>query len=87
MINSIGIKNIGSSKKHKKARCAINNVIMKNLSKIIKEFEKLPYESYVWKRSKHEPTESYFNPERHISNIIMQLNFYVFPVIIKMTNT
>ena len=40
-----------------KARYAIVNVIKKDLSKIIKEFKKLPYESYEKKRPKHEPTD------------------------------
>ena len=60
---------------------------MKDLSKNIKEFEKLPYEGYVWKRSKHEPTETYFNLERHLDKFIMRLNLYVVPVRMKMTNT
>ena len=49
------------SQKYKKARYAIGNVIEKDLSKIIKEFEKigkLPYEN---KKPKHEPTRSYFH--------------------------
>ena len=43
LITSMGIKSIGRSKKNKKARYAITNISMKDLSKIIKEFEKLPY--------------------------------------------
>ena len=31
---------------------------MKDISRIIKDFEKLPYEGYVWKSPKHEPTAS-----------------------------
>ena len=46
--------------KYKKARHAIGNVIKKDLLKIIKEFDKLSYESYDKKWPKHEPTGSYF---------------------------
>ena len=42
----------------KKARYDIGNVSKKNLSKIIKEFKKLPYKSYEKKMPKHEPTDS-----------------------------
>ena len=59
LITSLGL-NINVSSKVKKARYAITNVSMKDLSMIIKEFEKLPYKGYVWKRPKHEPTDSYF---------------------------
>ena len=33
---------------------------MKYISKINKEFERLPYKGYVRKRMKNEPTDSYF---------------------------
>ena len=33
---------------------------MKDLSKIIRDFEKLPYKSYESSRPKYEPTNSYF---------------------------
>ena len=39
---------------------AIGNVSKKDLSNIIKDFEKLPYEIYEKDRPKHEPTDSYF---------------------------
>ena len=45
---------------YKKSRFAIINVSKKDLSKIIREFEKLPYEIYEKKRPKHEPTDRYF---------------------------
>ena len=44
--------------KFKKARYAIGNISKKDLSKIIREFEKLPYETYEKKRPKYEPTYS-----------------------------
>ena len=58
LITSLGIKAKASPKKQKKARYAIGNVSMKELSKIIREFEKLPYKSYERRRPKHDPTEN-----------------------------
>ena len=58
LINSMGINTNVRSKEYKKARYAINNVSMKDLSKIIKDFEKLSYKGYVRKSPKHEPTDS-----------------------------
>ena len=60
LIASLGLSINVRSNKYKKARYTINNGSMKYLPKIIKEFEKLPYKGYVWKRPKHEPTNSYF---------------------------
>ena len=62
LITSMGLKTVRRRKKKKKERYAINNFIIKDISKIIKEFEDLPYEGYVQKRSKHVPTDSYFYP-------------------------
>ena len=87
LITSMGLNTIRRSKKKKKLRFAITNVSLKNISKIIKEFEKLPYEGYVMKISKHEHTDSYFNPERHISKCMMRLNSHVGPVRTQITNT
>ena len=72
--------------REKKARCDITNISLTDLFKIIKKFEGLPYEGYVQKRSKHEPTESYFDLSRHLSECMMRLNFYVGPVRMNMTN-
>ena len=60
LIKYMGIKAKSRPKKYKKARYSILNVGMKELSKIIREFEKLPYKSYERKRPKHEPTDRYF---------------------------
>ena len=49
----MGIKTIRGSNKIKKARYAITNVSLKDISNNIKKFDKFPYEVYVWKRSKH----------------------------------
>ena len=55
-ITSLGIKAKLGPHKCKKARFAIKDVSKNYLSKIIKEFEKLRYESYEKKRPQHEPT-------------------------------
>ena len=56
-INSLGLKIIVSAKKNEKERHSIKNVSMKDISMIIKEFEKFPYKGYVRKRPIHEPTD------------------------------
>ena len=90
LITSLSIKTIGSSNKNKKARYAITNVSMKDISKIIKEFEDFPYEGYVRKRPKHEPTNSYFNLSRQLAKCMMRadaFNSHVEPVRTEMTGT
>ena len=59
LITSLGINTIRRLKKNKRARYAITNVILKDISKIIKETEDLPYRGYAQKRSKHVPNKSY----------------------------
>ena len=73
-----------------KARYAITDVSMKDLSNIIKEFEKLSYRGYVRKRPKHEPTDSYFCLARQISKCMIfddALNLYIEAVRTVMTGT
>ena len=60
LINSMGFKTKERPKKYKKIRYAIGDVSKKDLSKIIREFEKLPYESYERKNPKNKVTDSYF---------------------------
>ena len=69
LITSLGLKDKSMPKKYKKARCAIKNVIKKDLSKIIKEFDKLTYKSYERRRPKHKPTDSYFYPKIHLCKV------------------
>ena len=57
LITSLDPKTISSSRKNKKARYAITSISMKDLSKLIKDFETLPYKVHVRKRSKHEPND------------------------------
>ena len=58
LITYLGLKAKVSPHKFKKSRYAIGNISKKYLSKIIREFEKLPNETYENKRPKNEPTES-----------------------------
>ena len=59
LMNSLGLKAKTRPKKCKNSRCAIVNVSMKDLSNIIRGFEKLPYKSYDRRSPKHDPTDSY----------------------------
>ena len=74
LINSMGINAIRRPKKNKKAKYAITNVSLKDISKIINMFEKLPYCGYVQKRSKHESIDSYFYLSRQLAKCIMGPN-------------
>ena len=68
----------------------IGNISEKDLSKIIKEFEKLLYESYEKKRPKHEPTDSYDYLARQLEKCIMRadaFNQQVYRVRTEMTGT
>ena len=72
LINSLGFNTKARSKKYKKARYAIGNVSKKNLSKIIKDFEKIEKLPYEKKRPKHEPTDSSFHLARHLAKCMMR---------------
>ena len=71
MITSLGLKTKVRLQKYKKARYAIRNVSNKDISKIITDFEKLPYESYENKRPEHETTDSYFYLARQLVECTM----------------
>ena len=88
LITSLGFKAKVMPQKYKKARYAIGNVSKKEISKIIREFEKLPFESYERKRTKHEPTDSYFYLARQLAKCMMRvdaLNSDNYPVRTEMT--
>ena len=90
LITSMGLKAKVRPYKFKRARYTIRNVSKKDLSKIIREFEKLPYESYVMKRPKHERTDSYFYLSGQLVKCMMRanaLNFHSYPVRTEMTGT
>ena len=83
LIKYLGFKAKVRPQKYKKAKYAIGNVSKKDLSKIIKEFEKLPYEIYDKKRTKHGPTYSYFYQARQIAKCTMRadaFNSHIYPV-------
>ena len=82
LITSLVLKTKVRPNKYKKERYAIGNVSKKDLSKIIREFKKLPYEIYEKKRHKHEPTDSYFYLARQLANCMMRsdaLNLHSYP--------
>ena len=60
LIISIGLMAKAIPKKYKKARYAIGNFSMRELLRVIRDFEKLPHKTYEKRRPKHEPTNSYF---------------------------
>ena len=72
LITSLGLKVKASPKIYKKTRYATRNFIKKELSKIIREFEKLPYESYERKRPKHDPNDSYFYLARQLAKCMLR---------------
>ena len=89
MATSLGFKAKVRPHKYKKSRYAIGIVSKKDLSKIIREFEKLPYESYEKNRPKHEPTDSYFYLLIQIVKCMMRadaLSSHGYPVRTKMTD-
>ena len=59
LITSLGIKAKERPKKYKKEKYTIGNVIMKDLSNVIREFEK-SYKSYERRSPKHYTIGSYF---------------------------
>ena len=70
--------------------CAIINVSMKDLSRIIKDFKKLCYKGYVCKKPKHEPNDSNFYVARQLAKSMTRdgvLNFHAEPVRTEMTGT
>ena len=79
LITSLGFNSKARPQKYKRARCAIGNVSEKDISKIIKEFEKIDKLPYEKKRPKHQPTDSYFHLSRELSKCMMisdNLNWY-----------
>ena len=90
MITSLGLQDQIRPNKCKKARYSIFNVSKKDLLKIIREFERLTYETYESNRPKHEPTDSYFYLARQLAKCMMiayALKLYVYPVRTEMTAT
>ena len=90
LINSPGLNVKARPNKCKKVWYAIGNVSKKDLSKIIREFENLPYKIYQKKSCKYEPNDSKFYPKRQLVKCMMRdnsLNSHVYHVRTKMTAT
>ena len=88
LITYLGLKTEIKPHRYKKVRYAIGNVSKKDISKIIREFEKSPYESYDKKKPKNEPTDSYFYLAIQLAKCMMRADAFKsqgYPVIMKMT--
>ena len=75
----MGFKTKARSRNYKKARYAIGNVSNKDLSNIIKEFQKIEELTCEKKKPKHDPTDSYFYLARQLAKCMMRsdnLNWY-----------
>ena len=59
LITSLGHTEKSRPRKYNKARYAIGNISKKDISEIIREFDKLPHKSYNSRRPKNETTYSY----------------------------
>ena len=78
-ITFLGFKTKSRLHKYKKERHVTGNVSKKDLSKIIREFEKFEKLTSEKKRPKHQPTESYSYLARQIEKCMMRsdkLNWY-----------
>ena len=90
LITSLSLKYKTRPKKYNKGRYAIRNVSKKDISNIIRKFEKLPYESYENNMPKHEPTDSYFYLESQLVKCMMRADdpiSYNYPVRMEITGT
>ena len=72
MVTALSLKTKVRLSKYKKARYAIRNDGDKDLSKIIKEFEKIGKVPYEKRIPKHEPTSSYFHLVRQLAKCMMR---------------
>ena len=87
MNTSLSLKTIRRSNKNKKERYDITNVSLKDIYKIVKEFEDLPYGGYMRKRSKHVRTESYSYLAWQLDTCMLRSNMRVVPIRAQMINT
>ena len=72
MVTALALKTKVRSQKYKKARYAIVNFRMKNISNIIKEFEKISKVPYGKMFPKHETTSSHYHLVRCIAECMMR---------------
>ena len=68
MITSLVSKTKARLQKYKREKYDIGNVSEKDLSRIIKDFEKIEKLTYEKKRSKHDPTDRYFHLSKATCN-------------------
>ena len=90
LITSLGFKAEARPKKYKKSRYSIVNVSKKEISKVIKKFENLPYMSYERRRPIHEPTNSYFYLSILLAKCMMRadaIKLHVYPIRTEMNIT
>ena len=62
--------------------------VRRTFRRLLRSLKKFPYERYVKKRPKHEPTDSYVYLARQLEKCIMRadaLNSHIYPVITEMT--
>ena len=71
LVTALAFKTKARPKKYKKARYAIIKVGEKDISNIIKKFEKIEKLPYEKKRSKNEATQRYFRLAREIAMCMM----------------
>ena len=71
MVNALSLKTKARSKEYKKARYAIVNVRMKDLSNIIKKIENIVKVPYVKRTPKHEPTSRYYHLVRCVTECML----------------
>ena len=72
LVTTLDFKAKLRSSKYKKGKFTIVNVSEKDLSKIIKEFEKIGKVPYVKRITKHNPTSSYFHLVGKIAKCMMR---------------
>ena len=90
LITSLGHTEKARPRKYNKARYAIGNISKKDISEIIREFDKLPHKSYNSRRPKNEPTDSYFYLSRKLAKCMVRAdspNSHIYPVRKEMTDT
>ena len=71
LVTGLAFKTKVRSPKYQKARYAIGNISKKNLSEIIKEFDKIGKVPYVKNIPKNEPTPSYFHLIRQLAKCMI----------------
>ena len=72
LVTTLNFKTKVRLSKYKKARYAIKNVSEKDLSMIIKEFEKIGKLHYEKRIPKHEPTPGYYHLVRQLAKCMMK---------------